>query len=127
MIQVKKFRSSLAKLGDVYVNDAFGTAHRAHSSMVGEGYEIRASGFLLKKELTYFNKVTISQTYLLFGTTLSIFHFSGFEQPTPSFLGHSWWSQSCRQNSAYQQHVGQSRRAHHLRRDGIYFPQGELH
>lgn len=53
---VKKFRSSLAKLGDVYVNDAFGTAHRAHSSMVGEGYEIRASGFLLKKELTYFNK-----------------------------------------------------------------------
>lgn len=55
---MKKFRSSLAKLGDVYVNDAFGTAHRAHSSMVGEGYEIRASGFLLKKELTYFNKVT---------------------------------------------------------------------
>merc|ERR1719311_1930454 len=29
------FRSSLCKLGDVYVNDAFGTAHRAHSSMVG--------------------------------------------------------------------------------------------
>jgi len=53
---VKKFRGSLAKLGDVYVNDAFGTAHRAHSSMLGEGYEIRASGFLLKKELEYFNK-----------------------------------------------------------------------
>lgn len=27
---VKVFRSSLAKLGDVYINDAFGTAHRAH-------------------------------------------------------------------------------------------------
>lgn len=54
--QVKVFRESLAKLGDLYVNDAFGTAHRAHSSMVGEGYEKRASGFLLKKELTYFSK-----------------------------------------------------------------------
>ena len=28
--EIKKFRSSLSKLGDVYVNDAFGTAHRAH-------------------------------------------------------------------------------------------------
>lgn len=53
---VKKFRESLRKLGDVYVNDAFGTAHRAHSSMMGEGYELRASGFLLKKELEYFAK-----------------------------------------------------------------------
>lgn len=53
---IKAFRESLAKLGDIYVNDAFGTAHRAHSSMVGEGYEKRASGFLLKKELTYFSK-----------------------------------------------------------------------
>jgi len=53
---VKKFRESLRKLGDVYVNDAFGTAHRAHSSMMGEGYDKRASGFLLKKELDYFSK-----------------------------------------------------------------------
>jgi 3-phosphoglycerate kinase len=34
----------------VYVNDAFGTAHRAHSSMMGDGFEKRAAGFLLKKE-----------------------------------------------------------------------------
>ncbi|CAG7833149.1 unnamed protein product [Allacma fusca] len=53
---VKTFRESLRKLGDVYVNDAFGTAHRAHSSMMGEGFEQRASGFLLKKELQYFAK-----------------------------------------------------------------------
>ena len=53
---VKAFRESLRKLGDVYVNDAFGTAHRPHSSMMGEGYEQRASGFLLKKELQYFAK-----------------------------------------------------------------------
>ncbi|CAB4059449.1 PGK [Lepeophtheirus salmonis] len=38
--KVKEFRESLRKLGDVYVSDAFGTAHRAHSSMVGEGFEV---------------------------------------------------------------------------------------
>lgn len=54
--KVEAFRASLRKLGDVYINDAFGTAHRAHSSMVGQGYDQRASGFLLKKELTYFAK-----------------------------------------------------------------------
>jgi len=53
---VTAFRASLRKLADVYVNDAFGTAHRAHSSMMGEGFERRAAGFLLKKELTYFSK-----------------------------------------------------------------------
>ncbi|CAH0747615.1 unnamed protein product [Diatraea saccharalis] len=54
--KVKAFRASLRKLGDVYINDAFGTAHRAHSSMMGDGFEQRASGFLLKKELQYFAK-----------------------------------------------------------------------
>lgn len=54
--KVTEFRASLRKLGDVYINDAFGTAHRAHSSMMGDGFDIRASGFLLKKELEYFAK-----------------------------------------------------------------------
>lgn len=58
---VEVFRASLTKLGDVYVNDAFGTAHRAHSSMVGVALEKRAAGFLLKKELTYFAKVPSRQ------------------------------------------------------------------
>ena len=53
---VETFRASLTKLGDVYINDAFGTAHRAHSSMVGVNLPIRASGFLMKKELTYFGQ-----------------------------------------------------------------------
>lgn len=53
---VKKFRASLSKLGDIYVNDAFGTAHRAHSSMVGCELPQKVAGFLLKKELTYFAK-----------------------------------------------------------------------
>lgn len=52
---VKKFRASLAKLADIYCSDAFGTAHRPHSSMVGEGYDTRCAGFLMQKELDYFN------------------------------------------------------------------------
>lgn len=54
---VDKFRASLSKLGDVYVNDAFGAAHRAHSSIVGVNLAQRASGFLMKKELDYFGRV----------------------------------------------------------------------
>merc|ERR1719163_2189347 len=54
---VAAFRASLAKLGDVYVNDAFGTAHRAHSSMVGEGFDAKVAGFLVEKELAAFSKV----------------------------------------------------------------------
>ncbi|KAG8806469.1 phosphoglycerate kinase [Serendipita sp. 401] len=54
---VKQFREGLTALGDVYINDAFGTAHRAHSSMVGVQLPQRAAGFLMKKELEYFAKV----------------------------------------------------------------------
>ncbi|KAK6317208.1 hypothetical protein J4Q44_G00126080 [Coregonus suidteri] len=52
--QIDSFRASLSKLGDVYINDAFGTAHRAHSSMVGVNLSQKAAGFLMKKELDYF-------------------------------------------------------------------------
>eukprot|EP00408_Alexandrium_pacificum_P047123 CAMPEP_0171241862 /NCGR_PEP_ID=MMETSP0790-20130122/45333_1 /TAXON_ID=2925 /ORGANISM="Alexandrium catenella, Strain OF101" /LENGTH=516 /DNA_ID=CAMNT_0011708523 /DNA_START=71 /DNA_END=1621 /DNA_ORIENTATION=+ len=55
--KVKEFRASLAKLADVYCSDAFGTAHRAHSSMVGDGFPVKCSGFLLAKELQAFAKV----------------------------------------------------------------------
>ncbi|CAK7203993.1 phosphoglycerate kinase [Sporothrix eucalyptigena] len=54
--KVEEFRQSLTKLGDVYINDAFGTAHRAHSSMVGVELPQKAAGFLMKKELDYFAK-----------------------------------------------------------------------
>ena len=59
---IDKFRASLSRLGDIYINDAFGTSHRAHSSMVGVNVETRAAGFLLKKELEYFSKVLESPT-----------------------------------------------------------------
>ena len=53
---VEEFRTSLFSLGDIYVNDAFGTAHRGHSSMIGSKHELRAAGLLLKKELDYFSQ-----------------------------------------------------------------------
>jgi phosphoglycerate kinase len=55
--QIAAFRTSIRKLADIYCNDAFGTAHRAHSSMVGEGFDIKCSGDLMAKELTAFAKV----------------------------------------------------------------------
>ncbi|KAE8301970.1 Phosphoglycerate kinase [Giardia duodenalis] len=58
--EVKAFRASLAKLADIYCNDAFGTAHRPHSSMVGEGYSIRCAGFLMQKEIDYF-RIALSE------------------------------------------------------------------
>ncbi|KAH7648073.1 phosphoglycerate kinase 1 [Cryptosporidium bovis] len=54
--EVDNFRNSLSKLGDIYVNDAFGTAHRAHSSMVGVNLSPKVAGLLLKKELEYFGR-----------------------------------------------------------------------
>ena len=65
---MKQFRKSLTSLADIYISirqllthsnvidDAFGTAHRAHSSMVGVDLPQRACGFLMKKELEYFAK-----------------------------------------------------------------------
>ncbi len=47
----------LAKLGDVYVNDAFGSAHRAHASTEGVARFLPAvAGFLMEKELTFLGK-----------------------------------------------------------------------
>lgn len=55
-----EFSRKLARLGDVYVNDAFGTAHRAHASTVGiiEFLKPAAAGLLMEKELEYLEKCT---------------------------------------------------------------------
>ena len=51
------FSKQLASLGEVYINDAFGTAHRAHASTEGvTKYLPSAAGFLLGKEINYFQK-----------------------------------------------------------------------
>jgi phosphoglycerate kinase len=53
-----KFAQALARLGDPYVNDAFGAAHRAHASTVGitKFVSKAAMGFLMEKELKYLHE-----------------------------------------------------------------------
>jgi phosphoglycerate kinase len=55
-----EFSQKLARLGDVYVNDAFGTAHRAHASTEGiiQFLKPAAAGLLMEKELEYLFKCT---------------------------------------------------------------------
>lgn len=50
-----EFSAALARMGEIFVNDAFGTAHRAHASMVGVARHMPqcCAGFLLKKEWEY--------------------------------------------------------------------------
>lgn len=52
------FSAKLAKLGDIYVNDAFGTAHRAHSSTEGVTKFIKPSvaGYLMQREIEYLGR-----------------------------------------------------------------------
>jgi phosphoglycerate kinase len=52
------FARALARLGDLYVNDAFGSAHRAHASTEGIAHYLPAvAGFLMEKELRYLGSV----------------------------------------------------------------------
>jgi phosphoglycerate kinase len=54
----EEFSRELASLADVYIDDAFGNAHRSHASNVGITKFVKdcGAGFLMKKELTYFSK-----------------------------------------------------------------------
>lgn len=60
--QVKAFGAELAALGDLYVNDAFGTCHRKHASMWGCPLAVQAkggaavAGYLVEKEIKYLNE-----------------------------------------------------------------------
>ena len=53
-----EFSKNLASLAELYVNDAFGSSHRAHSSVAGitQYLQPAASGFLLEKEIRYLNE-----------------------------------------------------------------------
>lgn len=54
------FAQRLAKLADVFVNDAFGTAHRAHASTEGVAHLMPAvAGLLMEREIDYLNRVAV--------------------------------------------------------------------
>lgn len=58
------FAAQLAKLGDVYINDAFGAAHRAHASTEGVAKILpSAAGFLMEKECNFFDAVLNNPTH----------------------------------------------------------------
>ena len=56
------FSQALARLAEVYVNDAFAVSHRAHASVEGitKFFREKAAGFLMKEELTYLHKVMVN-------------------------------------------------------------------
>jgi phosphoglycerate kinase len=57
-----EFAKELGSLGEIFVNDAFATAHRAHASNVGvcDYIKVKAAGFLLMKEVEYINKALLA-------------------------------------------------------------------
>jgi len=67
-----EFARALAKLGDVYINDAFGTAHRAHASTEGitRYFKSCAAGYLMQKEIEFLGRLL-----------------HGFERPFVAVLG----------------------------------------
>jgi phosphoglycerate kinase len=54
---VADFRRQLSRLGDVFVFEAFGAAHRPHSSIVGVDIPQRVAGLLMQRELNYYAQV----------------------------------------------------------------------
>jgi phosphoglycerate kinase len=57
----EEYAKALANLADVYVNDAFGCAHRAHASVVGiPNFLPSAAGYLLKREIEYLKGVVLN-------------------------------------------------------------------
>lgn len=73
----ENFARELASLGDIYINDAFGSAHRAHASTEGvtKFFKENAAGYLMQKELEYLSKAVgnpeIPYTAILGGAKIS--------------------------------------------------------
>lgn len=70
-VKTDEFRNKLTRLGNVFINDAFGCCHREHSSIIGINIKERYLGFIVERELKYlnmFNEVSGEKTLILGGS-----------------------------------------------------------
>merc|ERR1712008_596599 len=87
--KVTEFRAAIRAMADIYCNDAFGTAHRAHSSMVGEGFDVKCSGALMSKELDAFAKVldaVAASKTIIWNGPMGVFEMASFEAGTKELM-----------------------------------------
>ena len=102
------FAKQLAKLGDAYVNDAFGTAHRAHAStyIVPQLFPHQAAaGFLMEKEIDFLGQLI-------------------FPHSAKAFLRCHWRSQDFNKTRCSEGFTEESRRAFDRRRHDLYIYEG---
>jgi phosphoglycerate kinase len=88
-----EFARRLSMLGDIFVNDAFGTCHRAHASTEGVTHYLESvAGFLVEKEIEYFEKINRNPErpflIVLGGATVSDNHWRGHGIYIPQAEGH---------------------------------------
>ena len=98
-------QGSSPKLGDVFVNDAFGTAHRAHASTAGRRRDLpqAVAGFLMEKELDLSPRRA--------------------GKPRAPLRRHPRRREGQRQDHGHQPPARQGRHDHHRRRHGLHLPQ----
>ena len=98
------FSKALASLAEVYVNDAFGSAHRAHASTEGITHYLKpaVAGLLMEKEITYLGKA--------------------LEVARKAIRGHHRWIEDLRQDRRDPEPAGQSRHAGDRWRHGLHLP-----
>jgi phosphoglycerate kinase len=136
--KVKEFRALIRKLADVYVNDAFGHAHRAPSSIVGDGFDVRVAGALMSKEMDHLAKVTnyfharpvlailggtrvIDKIQLIF----KLLGFEGIGGSAPKFLNQAQYLTRGGDHSNRGKSIDiLSRQSDHWRCNGPHFPEG---
>ncbi len=93
---------NLLSLADVFVNDAFGTAHRAHCSNVGVTKYVKTAvvGYLMQKEIDFLGNAV--------------------NNPERPFVSNPWWSKSSRQINVISNLLEKCRYIDHRWWNGLY-------